>query len=191
MRPEAQGRFLRSFLAQVLGRPHCRLPGAFSSPPRQPKRPRSPPGPQPGARTRVPRGGRDGSGQGHAQEGPRCIRDLHAAGYPRLVTGTGPHAPSPSPRLTCSAAAQGRVYAAGGEPLRGWRRPRPLSRSAHALDTPPVGPHPLVYLRPWAGRPPPPRALGTSPDLKRYSVCRRSRPVRCFRRPRHHPDIDI
>lgn len=61
-RPEAQGRFLRSFLAQVLGRPHCRLPGAFSSPPRQPKRPRSPPEPQPGARTRVPRGGRDRSG---------------------------------------------------------------------------------------------------------------------------------
>lgn len=110
---------LRSFQAPAQGRPHCRLPGTFSSTLRRPQRPRSPQGPQPGAQTRVPRGDNGSSGQGRAHEGPRCIRALHAAGYRRSGTGTGPHTPSPRPPLTCSAAAQGRVYAAGGAPLPG------------------------------------------------------------------------
>lgn len=118
-RPKAQSCSLLSFQAPVLGRTHCRLPGTFSSPLRRPQRPRSPQGPQPGAQTPVPRRDNGSSGQGRAHEGPRCIRALHAASYPRSVTGTGPHTPSPRPPLTCSAAAQGRVYAAGGAPLRG------------------------------------------------------------------------
>lgn len=117
--PEAHSCSPRSFQAPVLGRPPCRLPGTFCSPQLRPQRPRSPQGPQPGAQTLVPRESHGSSGQGRAHEGPRCIRALHAAGYPRSVTGTRPHTPSPRPPLTCSAAAQGRVYAAGGAPLRG------------------------------------------------------------------------
>lgn len=118
-RPEAQSCTLRSFQAPVLGRPHCCLPSTFSSPLSRPQRPRSPQGPQLGAQTLMPREGNGSSGQGRAHEGPRCIRALHAAGYPRSVTGTRPHTPSPRPPLTCSAAARGRVYAAGGAPLLG------------------------------------------------------------------------
>lgn len=94
---EAQSCSLRSFQAPALGRPHCRLPGTFSSPLRRPQRPRSPQGPQPRAQTRGPAGTTEAAVRGVRTKGLAAsgLSMLPATRDPGQVL--GPHTPSSPP----------------------------------------------------------------------------------------------